>query len=797
MHTDTIDPVFVFNQKGERKINNELGLTQNELTLPEFVPVRFSSLLISSYQNTDGTKKDIQSKSIPVKKISSPEDISVLDPAKGSGHILVYAFEVLYEIYRSQGYLESEIAPLILNKNLYGLDIDDRAAQLAGFALMMKARMYDKELFNKKIALNLCAIQETREECALNRGKYPELCRLWDFFIDAKNYGSILKVEGFDFERLRGEVDLLKKEGTLDFVSVGSKLEALVKQASLMSRKYDCVITNPPYMGSGGMNAKLKQFVNIEYPDSKNDLMTCFMEKGFEFLSDDGFLAMINIPSWMFLSSFQTLREKILKNHTIYSLLHNGRGIFGADFGTVAFVINERINHNFNGVYRRLFTKKSAVDSIKQKETWFKDSKFGLFSSNHDDFLKIPGTSIAYWATGNFKNVFARGINLNSISTVFEGLKTRDNDRFLRLWQEIEYSDIFDKWFYYSKGGGFRKWFGNNEYVINWENEGFEVKSFKKSSGTNFKFYLTDAVTYSALTIAKFSSRFITKSFFGGGGSGILNLNDKINYVLAFTNTKLSSAVLSIFSESLNFEVGNVGCLPIILPESEQTKSHIDHLTQQNIDISKEEWDSRETSWDLTTNELLRHKTSPHLEDALNTYCTYWKDQFFKLHANEEELNRIFIDIYDLADEITPDVPLDDITILREESEIKDGGLLKSFFKDHVRTYQKKPIYWLFTSGKGRGFDALVYMHRYDKTLLAKMRTDYLLELEAKLDARIGMLSDSARDKQEKERIGKLMQELAAYDEKLNNKALEFIEIDLDDGVAVNYARFGGLVEGI
>ena len=281
----------------------------------------------------------------PEKRILSPEEISVLDPAKGSGHILVYAFEVLYEIYRSQGYLESEIAPLILNKNLYGLEIDDRAAQLAGFSLMMKARMYDKELFNKKVDLNLCAIQETRDDCTLSRERYPQLCRLWDFFIDAKDYGSILKVERFDVENLGDEVELLKRDGTLDSVFVGSKVDELVRQVGVMERKYDCVVTNPPYMGSGNMNSKLKQFVNNEYPDSKSDLFAVFIEKCLSFTQETGFISMITMQSWMFLKSFEKLRVNILENYEIDTLVHLGPRAFeqigGEVVSTTAFVVRK------------------------------------------------------------------------------------------------------------------------------------------------------------------------------------------------------------------------------------------------------------------------------------------------------------------------------------------------------------------------------------------------------------------------------------------------------------------------
>jgi len=279
----------------------------------------------------------------PEKKIFNPEEITVLDPAMGSGHILVYAFEVLYEIYRSQGYLDSEIAPLILNRNLYGLEIDDRAAQLAGFALMMKARMYDKELFDKDVSLNLCAIQETRGDCDLSWEKYPELCRLWDMFIDAKDYGSILKMESFNFDRLVAEVELMKRDGTLDSVLVGSKLEQLVRQEGVMGRKYNCVITNPPYMGTKSMNVTLKNFIQKYYLDTKRDLYSVFIEKCLDFTRDRGFTSMITMQSWMFLSSFEKLRRKILENHEIDTMVHLGSRAFeqigGEVVSTTSFVV--------------------------------------------------------------------------------------------------------------------------------------------------------------------------------------------------------------------------------------------------------------------------------------------------------------------------------------------------------------------------------------------------------------------------------------------------------------------------
>jgi type II restriction/modification system DNA methylase subunit YeeA len=565
-------------------------------------------------------------------------------------------------------------------------------------------------------------------------------------------------------------------------------------------------------------------------------------------------------------------------------------------------------------------------NSSEEKEREFYNQENTFVVNEQDDFLKIPGNPIAYWARGKTYNSFQSGIPLEKISDIKVGLQTGNNDIFVRMWSEVCLTKIgfgFEstdgakdsklKWFPFNKGGEFRKWFGNNEFIINWENNGFELKNFTGSVIRNENFYFKEGITWTLTSSTKFGVRYKTNGFiFDVNGMSLFPKENDIFYIISFMNSKICLELLKILNPTIAFQVGDISRLPIIFPISKDTKSQIKCLTQQNIEISREEWDSRESSWDFRTNELLRHKTSRRIEDAYNNYCSYWKEQFFKLHANEEEMNRTFIDIYDLADELTPDVPLEDISILKDESEIKDGELvfkketiikqfisyavgcmfgryspdkeglilanqgesiddfmekipdlsfmpdddniipiledeyftddivsrfkqflkatfgaeslaenldfiagalskskngskspektirdyfLKSFFKDHTRTYKKRPIYWLFTTGKGRGFNALVYMHRYDTTTLAKMRTDYLLELEAKLDARMDMLtSDSARDKQEREKLSAQIEELAAYDEVLNNKALRFIDIDLDDGVVVNYAKFEGLV---
>ena len=579
------------------------------------------------------------------------------------------------------------------------------------------------------------------------------------------------------------------------------------------------------------------------------------------------------------------------------------------------------------------FIRLTDFKSSEEKEREFFNQENKFVVNEQDDFSRISGIPIAYWVSDKVKEIFNKSTSLGVIADPKQGLATANNNRFLRIWYETNIKDIgFEfnsreeseksklKWFPYNKGGEFRKWFGNNDLVVNWENDGYQIRNFKdekgklKSRPQNMDYFFKKGITWSDVTISKFSCRMNGEGFVfdSSGPTAFLKDESNMEYLCSLLNSKISDIILSIITPTIHYNNGVLRSFPIMFSSSNETKSHIDSLTKQCIDISRKEWDSRETSLDFRTNELLHHKTTNRLENAYNNYCSYWKDQFFKLHTNEEELNRIFIDIYDLADELTYDVPLEDITILKDESEIKDGELvfkkdiiikqfisyavgcmfgryspdkeglvlanqgetiadflenvpdpsfmpdddniipiledeyftddivfrfkeflkatfgadslaenldfiagalsnskngtkspektirdyfLKSFFKDHVKTYKKRPIYWLFTSGKGKGFNALVYMHRYDTTTLAKMRTDYLLELESKLDARMDMLSsDSAKDKQERERLSAQIEELAAYDEVLNNKALGYIDIDLDDGVVVNYAKFEGLV---
>ncbi|WP_404989138.1 BREX-1 system adenine-specific DNA-methyltransferase PglX [Clostridium culturomicium] len=888
-----------------------------------------------------------------------PEDIKVLDPCMGSGHILVYAFDVLYEIYKTAGYSEREIPRKILQNNIYGLDIDDRAAQLASFALIMKARHYNRRLFREiereHLELNLCSIQESNSIqkeaidyfCSLNTGLDNEQLRkdveyLCSTFTDAKEYGSILEVEEVNFEALKQRLKEIEQEENFMFadykVVLLKKLPIIIKQAEIMSRKYEVCVTNPPYMGNGGMNDKLQQYAKEHYINTRNDFSTMFMERCFVFITETGSLAMINIPTWMFLSGYSELRREIL-NHRINSLIHLGRGIFGADFGTVAFVFNNNNVKNYTGVYKKLFDKASIVDSLEKKEEKFFHSN--RINFNQENFYHIQGYPIAYWAKDSDLSIFKNNNNLSDYASPKQGLATGENDRFLRYWNEVDFNKIkFNsvngkemigstcKWVPYNKGGEFRKWYGNNYYVVMWENDGYEIKNFKNSNGKlksrpqNTQFYFNKCLTWSKVTIGGFSVRFIPQGFiFDVAGCSIF-MEENIEYFLGLLNSNVINRILSFLSPTVNYEVGNIASIPVPIKPNKR----IADLVNYSIGIAKKSWDSFETSWDFKIHPLLKFLDRCE-QYKLSSIFTIWEKEceeaFEQLKHNEEELNRIFIDIYGLQDELTPEVEDKDVTIRKADRErdvksfisyavgcilgrysidaeglIYAGGefkekwnledkkvrriekdeegnvisdswveatflpdvdniipitedeyfeddivsrfiefvktvyseetleenldfiadsigrkasetarqairryFIKDFYKDHLKVYQKRPIYWMFESGKNDGFKCLVYMHRYNDQTIAKVRTEYLHTLQRKYEAEINRLqlvadSDeySAKDrtaaKKKIDRIAKQIEECREYDGVVAYLANEKIPIDLDDGVKVNYAKF-------
>lgn len=541
----------------------------------------------------------------------NPEDIKIIDPCMGSGHVLVYAFDVLMQIYESAGWSQRDAAKSILENNIYGLDIDDRAAQLAYFAVMMKARQYSRRILTEAVECHVMSIKESNgiDRSVLNRlGDLQEIGnKLVESFVDAKEYGSILNLditidELDSLKRKLDEIERMEDYGDL-FVQYEStvlvnELPVYIDQAKSMIQRYEAVITNPPYRGIGDVSDKLQSYAMDNYPDSRSDLSTICMDKFINMIKPNGFMAMINIPVWMTLTSYIGLRKKILNECTIVNLLHLGRGIFGSDFGTVAFVFKAGNTKGYKGLNRRLYEKKGAVESGESKIKRFFDNPKD-FVTNQDIYKEIPGMTISYGATDSYIEAIKNGNTISSVATVFEGLKTRDNERFLRVWFEV-----FDnKWKPYSKGGAFRRWYGNNEYVVNWGEDGSEVRAFKKSSGANFKYYFSPAITYTAMTMSSFTGRYIDQNIFGGGGGGITN-SDCLNYLLGFVNSKPFDSMISEKKSTVNFEVGQINEQPVIYADKEERK-RVDDLVEQNIQISRKDWDSFETSWDFKKHPLI------------------------------------------------------------------------------------------------------------------------------------------------------------------------------------------------
>lgn len=912
-----------------------------------------------------------------------PEDIKVLDPAMGSGHILVYAFDVLYDIYKSAGYSERDIPKLILENNLYGLDIDDRAGQLAYFAIMMKARSKSRRIFREKINLNICAIQESNGipkeaiDYFVNTGETEQekkilregIGYLINIFQDAREYGSILRVKPVEFDIIERRLEEIMNEKPNNLFEyqyrniILEKIPPLVKQARIMSGKYDVVCANPPYMGSKGMNSKLSEFLKKYFPDSKSDLFAVFMQ--LPYVRENGMIAMINQHSWMFLSSFEKLRENIILNNTVINMLHLGPRAFEEIGGEVvqstAFILREKYIKNYKSVFIRLTDVKEPQEkeklmlSAKDKDS--KDNSL-YFIAESDCFKAIPGMPIAYWVSDKVIDCFVKGKPLAEIAEPRQGLATGDNDRFLRLWHEVDNNliglhkkSIEDfhssgmKYAPYNKGGEYRKWYGNFDNVIKFDIENYKELSNSGNHLPSRQFYFKQSITWSFVGTSYFGVRYSpVGSVFDVGGSSIFPTEEIIFYLTGLMCSKISTKIMNILNPTINFQVGDVKRIPVI--NSAKYKPIIDELVKENIIISKTDWDSFETSWDFKKHPLLIYKSnSTTIKQAFDNWVTFTEKQFNRIKANEEELNRIFIEIYGLQDELTPEVEDKDITISRiynskedipesmkgnnyvltREDVIKSfisyavgcmfgrysidveglvyaGGnfedkwrfengkwkvrktvkdkegkvmedtwvdaafapdmdniipitdeeyfeddivgkfveflkvtfgedtleenldyiadsigrkssetarqairryFVKEFYKDHVQVYQKKPIYWLFDSGKQDSFKAIIYMHRYDEFTVARIRTDYLHKLQKAYEAEIKRLdiiidsNVSQREKtnarKKKEKIIKQMEECMQYDQIIAPVANQRIKIDLDDGVSINYSKFQGV----
>ena len=906
-----------------------------------------------------------------------PEDIKVIDPCMGSGHILVYAFDVLMDIYRNQGYSDRDAARLILENNLYGLEIDERAYHLAYFALMMKARSYNRRILSRDTKTNVLEIRETsgalKPEYDRYLGKYKELAQyLTNEFKEAKELGSIVNLSCTEeqLDNLGQHIKNLKTNSIgVDLIAqteideIYDLLMPLIKQARLLVQKYDVVITNPPYMGSSAMSKKLSSYVKENYQNSKSDMSTVFMEKTLDLCSNQGLMAMINIPVWMFITSYEKLRNQLLKNNTILNMVHPGRGIFGSDFGTTSFVISKTKILDYLATYRRLFDKQGEVKSIDEREKAFING-FGCYISKQENFSKIPGSPIAYWVKSNIYDIF-KNKNLNDEAVFRTGMKTGDNDRFLRLWFEIsnillktDSKDNLDaiqsnkKWFPYNKGGQFRKWYGNLDYVMNFYNDGYEfLKDYKIEKrhiqNLSEELRFRQCITWTLLSSSATAFRFRPQGSLYDMNGMCFFPTENLYYFLGYVNSTVSYEFLKIIAPTLAFQLGDVAKLPVI--KNEIVK--VENIVISNINFSKSDWDSFETSWDFTVHPLVKNHVST-ISEAYSLWDKECNDRFNQLKTNEEELNRIFIDIYGLQDELDPYVEDKDVTVrkadivrdvksfisyavgcmfgrysldkaglvfaggnfddvywkhqgfagydrnghlplgsgyagislakvhypllrdnedvtkatkLSYEPDVDDimpicdeeyfeddivsrfvefvrcvygedtleenlkfivdalGGkgnprevlrnyFINDFFKDHCNTYQvtgsgKRPIYWLFDSGKKNGFKALVYIHRYTPDLIARMRTGYIHPLQSQYRTQIEMLNnriDEAISTSEKvklqkqlKKINEQLTELSKYEEIVHHWADKMEPMDLDDGVKANYAKFQELLAKI
>ena len=645
------------------------------------------------------------------------EDIKILDPAMGSGHILVYAFDLLFEMYENLGWSTKETVLSILKNNLYGLEIDERAGQLASFALMMKAREKFSRLFSvlkreEDFKLNTLIIEESnslseRIKNKIEANNLNNLNKIIQEFEDAKEYGSILKLESIDKELLEREFNLLKEsfnnneQETLIFnedemiIDINEELELienLIKQHTIMTDKFDITVTNPPYMGNSRMNGILKEYIDKNYSDVKSDLFAVFFMKCGEITKRKGYLGFMSPFVWMFIKSYEELRKIFIEGKTISSLVQlEYSGFEDATVPICTFVLQNSYTDK-KGEYIKLSDFKGAKNQpIKTLEAVKNSNCNWRFQAKQKDFEKIPGSPIAYWVSDKVREIFEKNQKLGDIGEAKQGLATADNNRFLRLWNEVNYNKIGynmsnsqealeskKKWFPYNKGGEFRKWYGNQEYLVNWENDGYEIKNFYDGKGKlrsrpqNTEYYFKESVTCSAISSSQNSIRYCPNgSIFDVNLRVYFLERDKNLKLLSILNSKIFQKFGEILSPTLALNANDLDRIPVIFNSDT-------NLVEENISISKEEWDSRETSWDFEKLSLIDGKD---LKSAYENYCNHWRDNFVQLHKNEEELNRLFIEIYDLQDEMDEKVAFEDITILKKEAKIIqiDNSISKNF----------------------------------------------------------------------------------------------------------------------
>ena len=853
----------------------------------------------------------------------NPEDIKIIEPCCGSGHILVYIFDLLFKMYEEKGYQTREIPTFILRNNLVGLEIDKRAAQLASFSLVMKARSLNSrffsdsyyvrpkvfEIWDSRALLSIDYEGQLRELNLLSNEEIKNIKWLVETFRYAKTIGSLLKIEKKNFDEIEKIINKVKKQAVATIFNTNLLneglicLEHLLAQAKVMSTKYDVMITNPPYLGISKIESVSKKYLIENYPNSKSDLFAMFMEHNF--VKNNGFIAMVNPDSWMFLVSFEKLREGIINNYSVISMIHLGMGAFDAVVQTTSFIIRKS-PYCVDGLYYRL------VDE-KYKEGCFLTKK-NIYVKSITTYLMIPGKLFAYWINPISISNFNKG-QLKEAFLTREGMATADNDRFLRLWYEVDYSNIYfdakneiealqskKKWFPYNKGGEYRKWYGNNEYVVNWENNGYDIKNNidavtgrVRSHNYNGEFSFREGLTWSALSSNDFSIRYSKSGFLfdSKGAKGFPKNKDDIWYIQGLLNSVVAKHYLSYLAATIDYKVGDIIQIPFLLGN----KTIVDECVKTCIIKSKEDWDSFETSWDFLKNPLVENGL---IRDLFLKWDLSCNERINIVKENEEKINNILISFYNLNSELSPEVGLNHITI--KKADVKrdivalisylvgvefgrysldveglayaggewnpmnyvtyqpdDDGIIPvytqlgmadgltsriiklikhiygedtyreniefiaealgkkqnesaeetlnrylnyGFYADHLKTYQKRPIYWMFSSGKNDAFKCLVYLHRYNEDTLAKINSKYFLNESARLNVEVNETRTllEAADGREKLRLDKQMKllnarqkEMIEYGQVLDHMANQYIHLDLDDGVKVNYAKFQGI----
>lgn len=656
------------------------------------------------------------------KKNIAIEQITFFDPCMGSGHVLVCAFDIFMKIYIEQGWKKQDAVESILKNNLYGLDIDNRAYQLAYFSVMMKARFYDRKILKKGIKINIYPIQESNSFpfdylSYIHSDLAKEIQEILNEMVDAKEYGSLVQTSSRDYLKILRELSGL--EDNLFADDVRKQLVPIILVAELLAKKYDVVVTNPPYMGNRMMSVKLTQFVKVNYPDSKSDMFSVFIEKCRDFTKDNSYYAMITQPSFLFLTAFEKLRKKIINSQTLISLLHMGRGIFGVDFGSTAFVIKNQKNKGYSGQYMRLHQSTFQYIDAEQIEDIFlnanenHDYKFNFsklnisedenitldyeqqiyYQTNQTSFLEIPGTPIAYWLSTEFLKTF-KGKKIGDYANVITGMTTGNNTEFLRLWYEVPFGSISikeqkmsninfsaKKWIPYSKGGDRRNWYGNYDYVVNWTRK----DEFNRSKTTLQHLYLKEALTWPFISSGKFSARYLEPGFLWdvAGSPAFVNDEKFKYYILGFMCTKLADKYLKIMNPTINIQAIDIAKLPLII--NDEYHNEIDNMVKQCIELSKADWDSFETSWDYQIHPIVRYardgqKRKPWLHDeyypegdsqSLEWCYLKWNEECenrFKLVKKyEEQINTIFNKIYKLENEIDSTIIDTDVTVRKAD----------------------------------------------------------------------------------------------------------------------------------